>query len=173
MALDGITGRSSVDYMLRTTQQHHVQLSAMADQKANIIVAFSSVVFTVSLTQVGSISVRWGFYALALTSAIALVTSILSLMPRFERAKNRRVDIPLNPLFFGHYTEWTEDEYLRQIATVIESDDRTYEAIARDIYQIGQILRKKKYFYLGLSYRVFLVGTLVSIVVFGVEVLVS
>ena len=37
----GVKTRSSVDYMLRTTQQHHVELSKMADQKASILVGAS------------------------------------------------------------------------------------------------------------------------------------
>ena len=32
-------------YMLRTTQQHQVQLSAIADQKANIIIASKSGIY--------------------------------------------------------------------------------------------------------------------------------
>ena len=42
----GIPERNTSDNLLRTTQQHHVHLSAMADTKANIVITVSSVVLT-------------------------------------------------------------------------------------------------------------------------------
>jgi len=173
MDLSHVPERSSIDYLLRTTQQHHVQLSAMADQKANIIVAFSSVVFTVSLTQIGAARLVWGFVALAAASSLALLMAILSLLPRFERRRNQRVDVPPNLLFFGHFTEFTEEEYLERMAGIMSEDGSAYAAILRDIYQIGQVLRKKKYRYLGLSYRFFLWGVLGALAVFVVEIAVA
>ena len=38
--------RNTGDALLRTTQQHHVALSTMADTKANIIITVSSIVLT-------------------------------------------------------------------------------------------------------------------------------
>jgi hypothetical protein len=43
MNFEKVRASNAIDYMLRTTQQHHVQLSFIADQKTNIIIAFSSV----------------------------------------------------------------------------------------------------------------------------------
>jgi len=37
--------------LLRTTQQHHVQLSMMADQKANMLIGATFVVFTLAIGQ--------------------------------------------------------------------------------------------------------------------------
>ena len=41
--------RNTGDQFLRTTQQHHVTLSAMADTKASIIITVSSIVLTLSM----------------------------------------------------------------------------------------------------------------------------
>jgi hypothetical protein len=38
-----------VDHLMRATQFHHVQLSAMADVKANMLLTMSSVVMTLCL----------------------------------------------------------------------------------------------------------------------------
>ena len=43
-----IERNGSLDYLLRTTQQHHVRLSIMADQKANIMIAATSILLTFS-----------------------------------------------------------------------------------------------------------------------------
>ena len=44
--------RSSVIYMLRNTQQHHVHLSAMADQKASILIGLILTFLTTLLSYV-------------------------------------------------------------------------------------------------------------------------
>ena len=38
-----------IDHMVRQTRMHHVQLSSMADMKANILLTMASVVFTLSV----------------------------------------------------------------------------------------------------------------------------
>ena len=48
--------RNTSDNMLRTAQQHHVHLSAMADTKANIIITVSSIVLTLSLGRLNELT---------------------------------------------------------------------------------------------------------------------
>jgi hypothetical protein len=44
--------RNTGDVILRTTQQHHVQLSVMADTKANILITVSSIILTLILGKI-------------------------------------------------------------------------------------------------------------------------
>ena len=44
-----------------------------------------------------------------------------------------------------------------------------YRTMLRDIYQMGLILEKKKYRYLGLAYRVFLVGLSATFITYLIE----
>lgn len=81
------------------------------------------------------------------------------------------VDIEFNPLFFGHFTELSMDQYFNVMEDILENKPKLYETMVRDIYQIGQVLKKKKYKYLKLSYRVFTFGPLVSLLVFAVKFL--
>lgn len=164
-----IKARPSVDFMLRSTQQHHVQLSAMADQKANIVIAFSSIVFTVSLGNIEKLSQSWGFVVLAFFSLMALVYAILSVVPMVERKKAKQAITTFNPLFFGHFAELEMDEYVTRMKNIIKDDDEVYEAIIKDIYQIGGVLKTKKYRYLKISYRIFLAGLFISASVFVVQ----
>ena len=57
---DGVEERSTVDHLIRLVQQHHVQLSAMADTKANIIITVSSIVLTLVLGRVTDPDLRTG-----------------------------------------------------------------------------------------------------------------
>jgi hypothetical protein len=61
------------------------------------------------------------------------------------------------------------DEYFKTMEGILENKSKLYETMVRDIYEIGQVLKKKKYKYLKLSYRVFTIGLLVSLLVFAVQ----
>lgn len=164
-----IKARNSVDLLLRTTQQNHLELSVMADQKANIIIAFCSVVFSVSLTQVGSLELTWGFLILAISSAASMIAAILTLIPRTGSKGIMKSSGKLNPLFFGHFTEYSSEEYMEKMKELISSDETVYETLIKDIYQTGLVLKNKKYRYLRISYLIFFGGLCLSPVLFALE----
>ena len=152
-----------MDVLLRTTQQHHVHLSSMADQKANIIIAATSVLFTLSAGYLSSDRLLWGLVTLCGFSLVALAFAILSVTPLFRSAPD--VDFfngSFNPLFFGHFAELSRAQYYQMINEILREDHSVYEAIVRDVYNLGKLLKTRKYKYLRLSYQVFLAGILVS-----------
>ena len=63
------------------------------------------------------------------------------------------------------------DQYFGVMENILENKPRLYETMVRDIYRIGQVLKKKKYKYLKLSYRVFTFGLLIFLLVFAVQFL--
>ena len=48
-----------MDHMLRTTRLHHVQLSNMADLKANMMLTISSVLITLSVPYTMKPELKW------------------------------------------------------------------------------------------------------------------
>ena len=99
--------------MLRTTQQHHVQLSAMADVKANIVITASSVLLTLSIQGVDNETIRVSLVVLSLFMLGALVFSVLSVLPKFRSEPlGPHRGRPTNLLFFGDFALLDEDTYL-------------------------------------------------------------
>ena len=145
---------SAIDYMLRTTQQHHVQLSLMADQKANIMIASTSILLTFSFANFKQQNLFWGFLALFLFSFFSLILAILAVMPRLHHHQSGS----MNPLFFGDFRHMRLEDYQHVMHEVIDSDRATYDALIADIHALGTTLSDRKYRFLGLSYRTFLVG---------------
>ena len=80
---------------------------------------------------------------------------MLAVSPRFGLEKRQKRP---NMLFFGHFVGLSLDEYYEKMDEIMSSDKTTYEAIVKDIYDIGQNLQHHKYKYLAWSYRVFLLG---------------
>jgi hypothetical protein len=48
----------------------------------------------------------------------------------------------------------------------LESDDKVYRTMARDIYQGGLVLQRRKYRMLAWAYRLFLLGLVASAAAF-------
>jgi len=159
--------RNTGDNMLRTAQQHHVQLSMMADVKANIIITVSALVMTMTLARVGDPALRVSAITLLAFTATALLLAILAVLPKYRPMKLRSSDAELPPyfnvLFFGHFAELPIDRFLAEVARGMKPDGSVYELMARDIYGLGSYLGRQKYRYLRLSYLFFLSGFLLAI----------
>ncbi len=159
----GVKGRSSVDNLLRTAQQHHVQLSLMADMKANILITISSILLTIALARSSDPQLRPALLTLAAACLISLVLAIIAVLPTFAQRQSQNVS--RNILFFGHFADMSEDEYLREMEEVLSSDARLYEVAVRDIHSLGIYLYRKKYRFLRFAYVALLFGFILATIV--------
>lgn len=154
--------RTSVDQLLRTIQQHHVHLSAMADTKAGLIITISSIVLTISLSRAGDPQLRAALLTLAVACLLALLLAIFAVLPTFAPRRVKGGVVHRNLFFFGHFAELTEDEFLDEMAVVIEKDPLLYETALRDIYALGTYLFRKKYRLLRLAYVALVAGFILA-----------
>ncbi|WP_246218553.1 Pycsar system effector family protein [Parasphingorhabdus halotolerans] len=153
-------------YALRTTQQHHVQLSMMADNKANMLIGATFVVFTLAIGQSRAGNLSLPLLILAISAFAAALLAALAVMP----ATARRGDTPRNMLFFGSFGNMTEEDYIDHLLeNEFVSQETVYRTMLRDIYQMGAILQRKKYRFLGWAYRVFLTGLTLTLATFCIE----
>lgn len=152
--------RSTGDNMLRTAQQHQVQLSFLADTKCNIIITVSSIVLTMALGRLGDPALRASAMILIVFSLLALLTAILAVLPKFKPHKLRDEVLPrdFNLLFFAHFAALDLDRFRAEMARQMQNDGSAYDAMARDLYGLGSYLANHKYPYLRLSYLFFLSG---------------
>lgn len=152
-------------HVIRTQQQIHVMLSQMADQKANMLLAATFVVFTISIGQVRQIAEPLPLLILGAAAFLAGVVAILAVQP----ATHFRKDGPVNLLFFGSFTQFEEEDYIRRITDEVRTDLNAYRMMARDLYQNGVVLERRKYRLIGYAYRIFLVGLVASFLAFVAE----
>lgn len=153
---------SSAIYMLRTMQQHHVALSAMADQKANIMIGgcVGILIFSLGKLETGY-HPAW-IIALCATAMLAGLFAAIAVKPNFKPSKRASLD-QSNPLFFGHFVHIDEASFQQYITAQLATDDTVYKAMMHDIYQLGQALYFGKYRYLSYSYSVFLTGIFITL----------
>jgi len=158
--------RSSADHLLRVVQQHHVQLSTMADTKANIIITVASIVLTLALGRLKDGEMYLGLLVLAAFTLLALLLAILAVLPKYRRVVGHDGPLPehFNVLFFGHFAALDQQRYLREMAAAMQPG-QAYETVVRDVYGLGSYLAQHKYPYLRLSYLFFLAGFVLACVV--------
>jgi hypothetical protein len=149
-------------HLVRTTMLAQYQLSAMADHKASILMGASFVIFTITIGQAHGASAPLPLLILGAAAFLSAICAVLAVLP----ATRPKASAPLNLLFFGSFTRLDEEEYIERIAERLKQDDSIYRTMARDIYQNGRVLARKKYRLLGYAYRIFLVGLTASAATF-------
>ena len=159
-AYAAIPERNSGDVLLRTMQQHHVQLSVMADTKANILITVSSIILTMVLGNLNDPDLRPAMLTLAGFILAALLTAVIAVLPKYRPLRVGPGPLPesFNLMFFGHFAELPRERFLAEIAESLKADGSVYSTMARDVYAIGYYLAHYKYRFLRLSYLFFLGG---------------
>ena len=156
--------RNTADNLLRTAQQHHVQLSMMADAKANIIITVSSIVMTLTIARLDDPQLHTSAMILLGFTMLALLLAILAVLPKYRPLRLQGQDLPaqFNLLFFGHFAELDRDRFLAELAARMGTDGIVYDTVARDLYGLGYYLAHYKYRFLRWAYLFFLTGFVLS-----------
>ena len=105
---------------------------------------------------------------LLLVCVVSLVLAVLAARPRIRRRQITLDDVRANRstlLFFGTFANLTEAEFEEGMVEMMQEGDRIYRNMIRDIYGLGAVLMKK-YAMLRASYTVFMIGLVVSVLLF-------
>jgi len=154
---------------MRATQFHHIQLSSMADLKANMLLTMSSVILTLCLPQVLKNSHLWPLYILICSCLITICLATYAVMPKLPPANLPAPDIShpqFNLLFFGDFSRLSQDQFENAMGELINDPSRGYNAQVREVYLLGTFLAKKKYRFLRLGYLAFITGLFASFIAF-------
>lgn len=158
-------------HLVRTSQQMQLQLSQMADQKASMLMAASSVMFTLA---VGQLRAGGGMIVpltlLATTAFIAALFAILAVIPRVTRPRDGTLGESDNLLFFGNFSALPEERFIEHVLDRLATDEGSYRTMLRDIHQAGCVLARGKYRYLAIAYRCLLAGLLATMIAALTEV---
>jgi len=157
------------DHLMRATQFHHVQLSAMADVKANMLLTMSSVVLTLCLPQLLKNDHLWPLYILICSCLLTICLTTYAVMPKLPPANLPSPDInspQFNILFFGDFTRLSQEQFESAMGEIMNDHSRTYAAQVREVYLLGAFLAKKKYRFLRLGYLSFITGLFAAFIAF-------
>jgi hypothetical protein len=167
--------RHDIIYVVRTAQQHQVQLSLMADQKANILIGFSLIFFSIIQASLFKEEIAQKVYfipllVLSLMFCLSFFMAVLVLLPRTRIPSIEKPEDMPNPLFFGFFSLFSQKQYVDYMTKTLVNNESARELLIKDIYQIGVVL-KKKYRMLRYSYTFVAVGVILSIAILAIQLL--
>ena len=173
---DDVPSSTAIDNILRLNQTNIMNLTLMADTKANIMITVSSIVFSITVANITNEMLLYPLMALGICSVVALVCAIIVIMPKIDYPKTKSGKIDknspfYNPLFFGHFAHISVREYKEEYAKRLMTDAQIMDALTGDIYGIGRVIATNKFKYLRYSYMTFLVGISLAISIFSLQVI--
>jgi hypothetical protein len=164
-----------IETMFRLTSRNHLQLSAMADSKANILISVNAIIISIIIS--GLIKTLDNHphlmiptYLILSINVITIVFSILTLRPNISKGKFTREDIEnknTNLLFFGNFYGMTREDYQWGMTEMMNDAEFLYSSLIDDIYFLGKVLGRK-YKYLHLSYSIFMYGIVIAVIAYGI-----
>lgn len=162
--------RRGISDMYRTSYRTHVELSAIADNKSNIMISINGIIISITIASISSKidSNPWLLIPtslLLLTCMIALVYSILAARPRVSNEDVTLDDVRANRsniLYFGNFFKLSREEYVTGIEELMADSQRLYNTMARDLYGLGTVL-ETKFRLLRIAYNVFMWGLALSV----------
>lgn len=161
--------RQQLDHMLRETRLHLISFSRMADTKANILLSISSVLLSISLTQVSDPRFTSSLIVLVVFLLITIFLALMTVIPKLPGFRHKKFtvhDPNYSPLFFGNYADIPYEEYARDLEEIMNDSDRTYEVMVKEIYYSGVYLLNSKYRYIRYGYMFFFAGLILSTAIF-------
>ncbi len=171
---DGSTIRS-VQTFFRSAFRVHINLSAIADNKANIMISVNAIVLSVivSLVTYRNIPETNPFImvptVIFISSGLAsLVFAVLSSRPRvtsLNEGANSLADFKENLTFFGNFSALTVIEFEELMDEMLKDEKYIFKNMVRDLYHLGKVL-DLKYKYLTISYNIFMIGFVISFVAY-------
>lgn len=171
--LEGLGTSRGIETMFRTSYRTHMDLSALADRKANIMISINGLIISIILAAI-SPKIDANPWLLAPTAVlliacmISIVYAVIAARPRVSSAVITLDDVrdrKANILFFGHFVTLSQEDYIRGMTELLQNTDQLYHSMIRDIYGLGLVLRRK-FELLRVSYTVFMFGLVFGILMF-------
>lgn len=166
-----------IETMFRTALKNHMELSAIADNKANIMLSINALIMSILISNLFSkfdkhpeLIIPSIFMLLVCLSAIVLAT--LSTRPKVTSGKFSTQDVKdrkANLLFFGNFHKMKASDYEWAMKEMMKDKDYLYGSLIRDLHSLGVVLAKK-YTFLRWCYLIFMYGMVISVVIFGISI---
>jgi len=172
----GINGNRSAQMMFKTALRNHIDLTSIADNKANIMLSVNALIITITISLLGSKIDSNGHLilpaiVLLTTSVISIIYATLATRPIKSKGLTDLANIqkgPTNLFFYGNFYKMPFKNYKAGIRTVIQDDDKLDDSITADLYFLGKALGIK-FARLRTCYNVFAIGLTLTAIAFAIS----
>ncbi|MCF6347303.1 MAG: DUF5706 domain-containing protein [Flavobacteriaceae bacterium] len=166
-----------IETMFRVTLKNHITLSNIADTKANILLSVNAIIISMALSNlIPKLDNPSNHYLIIPTiifvvfSLVSMALSVLATRPNVTSGEFTKEDVKqkkVNLLFFGNFHKMKLDEFEWAMGEMMQDRDYLYSSMKKDLYFLGLVLHKK-YKILRITYTIFLIGIIVSVIAFAI-----
>ena len=170
----------AVQTFFRANYRNHINLSQIADNKANIMISVNAILISVVLSIVSYQNISERNPAIlapvvifVISGLVSLIFAVLSARPKvtaLNKDKKTTEEIRKNVVYFGNFTGLTVRQFEEAMDAVLRDGELMYGNMIRDLYWLGKVL-DKKYRLLILSYNIFMVGFATTVLFFLIALL--
>lgn len=164
-----------VETMYRVQLKNHIELSAIADTKANILLSVNAIIISIALSNLipkldnpSNLFLVYPTLILMLFSIASVVLSVLSTRPKISNVAITKDMIKAkktNILFFGNFHKMSLTDFEWGIDYLMDNEETLYNSLTKDLYYLGLVLNRK-YKLLRITYTVFMFGIIISAAAF-------
>jgi len=167
--------------VIRTTQRNNIELTNIADNKANMLLSLNGIMISIAVPLILSNSddlVGNYFYIPAIIMAITcfatMYISAMVLRPsNFENfrdsLKNKET---ASPFFFGNYFKMKPEEFFADINKKLQDTSNLHDYVAQDLFFVGKRLGYKMQ-WIRTAFSLFIAGIFLTLLTTGILLLIG
>jgi hypothetical protein len=158
--------------IFRTTQRNNIDLTALADNKANVLLSLNALIIAAliplvitNLDKILSASLFVPLIVLAITCFVTVYISAQVLKPSDFNTFREQVmpQAKVSPFFFGNFYQMSAKEYFEHIEQSLAEPQFIKAHLTQDLYYVGRRLGRKMEL-VRLAYNLFTAGIFLTIV---------
>ncbi len=158
----------------RNGLKSNLDLTALADTKAGILISINGFILTVTVTASGfavhNPIMNYAFMSIILTSLVSIIFAVLAVRPRSKEklVKKEHLEGYNSLLYYQDMAEMEPTEYMARMKKSLLDTEESSEEMIKHLHILGAEI-KKKYFWLKQAYTFFSIGLIVSasLVIYG------
>ncbi len=172
---DSINSNKSAQMMFKTALRNHIDLTSIADNKANIMLTINAGIITVSLSLLAPVissnpKMVYPISILLTTCVATIIYATLTTRPIKTKGMTAVKSIeggPTNLFFYGNFYKMGFKEYKAGIKLVLDDENKLDDSIISDLFYLGKALGNK-FMQLRTCYLIFMVGMTLTVIAFAI-----
>lgn len=142
----------------------------IVDTKANILITSNAIIISVVLgTLYGQLDddphMIFAVGGLVITNVLSITYAILATIPQPFADHKKEIDSE-NLMTFEGFANMKIEDYRQSVMSVLDKGETLYPSMITDIHNLG-ITLARKYKLIRISYLIFLIGVIVSVILFA------
>jgi len=152
--------------IIRTTMRNNIELTHIADNKANVLLSLNALMLTFfiplavpyrEVIEQHRLFIPIGIFVITCLLTIYISSLVLKPGKFFRNQGNLKDGIPISPFFFGNFYKMSQEEYKEYLAGRIDDAGQIKVHLTEDLHYLGTRLGRKMEL-VRIAFNIFKIG---------------